>query len=73
MNSFVSDAEGFRHWDAMVGDEAYEKLKAQLANGIERFLDREAMNAEERAAWLKALPFVDEEKVHWLIVRYPVM
>lgn len=73
MNSFISDAKGFRHWDAMVGDEDYDKLKAQLANGIERFLDREAMNAEERAAWLKALPFVGEEEVHCIIVKYPVM
>ncbi|RFU32166.1 hypothetical protein B7463_g4187, partial [Scytalidium lignicola] len=61
MDTFISDAGGFKHWDGRVSDEDYETLKAQLASGIERFLDREAKNAEERAAWLRALPFVDHE------------
>jgi hypothetical protein len=61
MNDFICNAGGFKHWDGRVGNEDYETLKAQLASGIERFLDREARNGEERAAWLKALPFVDQE------------
>jgi hypothetical protein len=61
MNTFICDAGGFKHWDGRVSNEDYETLKAQLASGIERFLDREARNAEERAAWLQALPFVDHE------------
>lgn len=61
MNTFISDAGAFKHWDGRVNNEDYDTLKAQLAGGIERFLDREARNAEERAAWLKALPFVDHE------------
>lgn len=61
MNTFISDAGGFKHWDGMTSNEDYEALKDQLNSGIERFLNREARNAEERAAWLKALPFVDHE------------
>jgi hypothetical protein len=59
MNTFISDAGGFKYWDGRVSNEDYETLKDQLASGIERFLDREARNADERVAWLKALPFVD--------------
>lgn len=62
MNSFICDTGGFKHWDGRVGNEDYETLKAQMASGIERFLDREARNAEERAACLKALPFVHQEE-----------
>ncbi|KAH7356523.1 phosphotransferase enzyme family protein [Rhexocercosporidium sp. MPI-PUGE-AT-0058] len=61
MNTFISDVGGFKHWDGRVSNDEYETLKAQLASGIEQFLDREARNGEERAAWLKALPFVDHE------------
>jgi hypothetical protein len=61
MNNFICDTGGFRHWDGRVSNEDYETLKAELASGIERFLDREARSVEERAAWLKALPFADEE------------
>ncbi|KAH9210302.1 phosphotransferase enzyme family protein [Leptodontidium sp. 2 PMI_412] len=63
MNTFISDAGGFKYWDGRVSNEDYETLKDQLASGIERFLDREARNAEERVAWLKALPFVDRVEV----------
>jgi hypothetical protein len=59
MNTFISDAGGFKYWNGKVSNEDYETLKDQLARGIERFLDREARNSEERVAWLKALPFVD--------------
>ena len=61
MNTFISDTGGFRHWDGRVSHEDYETTKAQLASGIERFLGREARNAEERAAWLNVLPFIDHE------------
>lgn len=61
MNTFISDTGGFKHWDGRVDNEDYETLKGQLASGIERFLDREARNVEERAAWLEALPFVDHD------------
>ncbi|KUJ13902.1 phosphotransferase enzyme family protein [Mollisia scopiformis] len=61
MNTFISDVGGFKHWDGKVSNEDYETSKAQLASGIEQFLDREARNAEELATWLKALPFVDHE------------
>jgi hypothetical protein len=64
MNTFICDVGGFKHWDGRVSNQDYETLKAQLASGIERFLDREARNAEERAAWLQALPFVDHEEAH---------
>lgn len=59
MNDFVSDTGCFKHWDGRVSDADYELPKRQLAEGIERFLSREARNEEEREAWLKALPFVD--------------
>ncbi|KAG4436585.1 hypothetical protein IFR05_007939 [Cadophora sp. M221] len=59
MNTLITDAGGFKYWDGRVSNEDYETLKGQLASGIERFLDHEARNAEERVAWLKALPFVD--------------
>ena len=59
MNSFINDTGGFKQWDGRVSYEEYETMKNQLASGIERFLDREARTAEERAAWLKALPFID--------------
>lgn len=61
MNAFICDAGGFKHWDGRVSNEDYETLKGQLASGIDRFLDREARNAEERAAWWQALPFVNHE------------
>lgn len=37
----------------------YEQSKKQLDEGVQRFLDLEARNQEERREWLKALPFVD--------------
>lgn len=61
MNTFISDTGGFKHWDGRVSNEDYDDMKAQLASGIERFLDREARNEEERTTWLKALPFVDHD------------
>ena len=61
MNDLINDTGGFKHWDGRVSNEEYETLKDELASGIERFLDREARNAEERAAWLKALLFVDND------------
>jgi hypothetical protein len=61
MKTFISEVGGFKHSDGRVSNEDYETLKAQLASGIEQFLDREARNAEERATWLKALPFVEHE------------
>lgn len=61
MNNFITDVGGFKHWDGRVSDEDYETIRGQLASGIQRFLDREARNAEERDAWLKALPFVNHE------------
>lgn len=63
MNTFISDAGGFKYWDGRVSNEDYEALKDQLASGIERFLGREARNVEERVAWLKALPFIDHVEV----------
>ncbi|KAK2795791.1 hypothetical protein FQN52_003641 [Onygenales sp. PD_12] len=62
MNDFISDTGCFKHWDGKVSDADYELSKRQLAEGIERFLDREARNEEEREMWLKALPFVDHEE-----------
>ncbi|KAK2752628.1 hypothetical protein FQN55_006741 [Onygenales sp. PD_40] len=62
MNDFISDTGCFKHWDGKVSDAYYELSKRQLAEGIERFLDREARNEEERKMWLKALPFVDHEE-----------
>ena len=55
MNTFVSDTGAFKHWDGRVSNEDYETLKDQLRGGIDRFLDREARNAHERAACLKVL------------------
>jgi len=59
MNTFINDTGGFKHWDGRVSHEQYESLKCQLASGVERFLEREAKNEEQRAAWLKVLPFID--------------
>jgi hypothetical protein len=61
MNTFLSNTGGFKHWDGRAINENYDNLKAQLASGIERFLDNEARNEEERTAWLKVLPFVDHD------------
>ncbi|KKZ63150.1 hypothetical protein EMCG_02527 [[Emmonsia] crescens] len=59
MNDFISDTGCFKHWDGRVSDVDYELSKRQLAEGIERFLSREARTEEERKAWISALPFVD--------------
>ncbi|EAS37376.3 phosphotransferase enzyme family protein [Coccidioides immitis RS] len=61
MNDFISDTGCFKHWDGKVSNADYESSKRQLAEGIQRFLGREARNEEECKAWLKALPFVDQE------------
>ncbi|KAF1842086.1 phosphotransferase enzyme family protein [Cucurbitaria berberidis CBS 394.84] len=61
MNNFITDVGGFKHWDGRVSNEDYETIRDQLASGIQQFLDREARSAEERDAWLKALPFVNDE------------
>ncbi|KAF2133876.1 phosphotransferase enzyme family protein [Dothidotthia symphoricarpi CBS 119687] len=61
MDDFIANVGGFKHWDGRVSNEDYETIREQLASGIEQFLDREARSAEERDAWLKALPFVDHE------------
>ncbi|KMU77095.1 hypothetical protein CISG_06133 [Coccidioides immitis RMSCC 3703] len=61
MNNFISDTGCFKHWDGKVSNADYESSKRQLAEGIQRFLGREARNEEECKAWLKALPFVDQE------------
>jgi hypothetical protein len=61
MNNLISEVGGFKHWDGRVSNEDYKPIRDQLASGIQQFLDREARNAEERDAWLKALPFVDHE------------
>lgn len=59
MSDFVSETGCFKHWDGRVSNEDYEVSRRQLAEGIERFLSREARDQEGRKAWLKALPFVD--------------
>ncbi|OJD24356.1 hypothetical protein ACJ73_04291 [Blastomyces percursus] len=59
MNNFISDTGYFKHWDGRVSDVDYELSKRQLAEGIERFLSREARNEDECKAWLNVLPFVD--------------
>lgn len=46
-------------WDGWVNHAGYESTKARLDACLGRFLDREARNAEERAAWIKAWPFQD--------------
>ncbi|KAF1963163.1 phosphotransferase enzyme family protein [Byssothecium circinans] len=61
MNRFIADVGGFKHWDGRVSHDDYETFRDELSSGIQQFLDREARNAEERQAWLKALPFVDHE------------
>jgi hypothetical protein len=61
MDDFVANVGGFKHWDGRVSNEDYEAIRGQLDRGIQQFLDREARNAEEREAWLRALPFVDVE------------
>lgn len=59
MSDFIDETGCFKHWDGRVSNEDYEVSRRQLAEGIERFLSREARNQEERKAWLKALPFAD--------------
>lgn len=59
MNAFVDDTGCFKHWDGRVSDVDSEQSRKQLDEGVQRFLDREARNMEERREWLKALPFVD--------------
>lgn len=62
METSVAEIGGFNHWDGRVSDLDYEESKRELGEGVKRFLDREARNGEEYRAWLKALPFVDEEQ-----------
>ena len=59
MDAFVRDTGCFKHWDGRVTDVDYERSRRELAEGVKRFLDREASNDEERREWLKALVFVD--------------
>ena len=62
MEAFVGEIGGFKHWDGRVSDLDYEKSKRELDEGVKRFMVREARNDEEYRAWLKALPFVDEQE-----------
>ena len=59
MNGFASDTGCFMYWDGRFSYADYESSKKQLAEGVERSLNREARSAEEREAWLRALPFID--------------
>jgi hypothetical protein len=59
MSDFINETGSFKHWDGRVSNEDYEVSRRQLAEGVERFLSREARNQEERKAWLKVLSFVD--------------
>ncbi|KAK2873745.1 hypothetical protein FQN49_002108 [Arthroderma sp. PD_2] len=52
MNNFISESGCFKHWDGRVDTADYDLSKKQLAEGIEKFLSREARNDEERKAWL---------------------
>ncbi|OAL72449.1 hypothetical protein A7D00_3450 [Trichophyton violaceum] len=61
MNEFIKDTGAFKHWDGRVEIADYDLSKRQLFEGINKFLDREAKNAEERAAWLRLLPFIDSD------------
>ncbi|PWY76013.1 phosphotransferase enzyme family protein [Aspergillus sclerotioniger CBS 115572] len=60
MDAFVGDTGCFKHWDGRVSDADYERSRKELDEGVERFLDREARNEEERMEWLKSLVFVDQ-------------
>ncbi|EEP77649.1 predicted protein [Uncinocarpus reesii 1704] len=60
MEDFIKDTGCFKHWDGRVSHKDFDLSKKQLAEGIERFLSREARNEEERKAWLEVLPFVDQ-------------
>lgn len=59
MNNFIDETGCFKHWDGRVETGDYKLSKKQLAEGVEKFLRREAKNERERKAWLEALPFVD--------------
>lgn len=59
MEEFTSDTGCFKHWDGRVNEQDYELSRKQLDEGVERFLQREARNEEERKEWLEVLPFVD--------------
>ena len=60
METFVNNTGCFKHWDGRVSHGDYEASKQQLAEGIERFLKREATTEEERKEWVRVLPFVDK-------------
>ncbi|PIG69616.1 mitochondrial protein Fmp29 [Aspergillus arachidicola] len=59
MEEFTGDTGCFKHWDGRVNEQDYDLSRKQLDEGVERFLQREARNEEERKEWLEALPFVD--------------
>ncbi|DAA78663.1 TPA_exp: Uncharacterized protein A8136_2448 [Trichophyton benhamiae CBS 112371] len=61
MNEFIKDTGAFKHWDGRVETADYDLSIRQLFEGIDKFLDREAKNEEERAAWLRALLFIDSD------------
>ncbi|KKY18382.1 putative phosphotransferase enzyme family protein [Phaeomoniella chlamydospora] len=48
-------------WNGAVPPEQYESMLHRLKQAKQRFLEREACNAEEREAWEKAWPFKDTE------------
>ncbi|KAB8224342.1 kinase-like domain-containing protein [Aspergillus novoparasiticus] len=44
----TGDTGCFKHWDGRVNEQDYELSRKQLDEGVERFLQREARNEEER-------------------------
>lgn len=59
MDTFIADTGCFKHWDGRVNEIDYEKSRRMLDGGVQRFLEREAKNDDERREWLDALTFVD--------------
>lgn len=65
MNKFIADIGGAKHWDGRVSSDNYESWREQLDGGVQRFLERECKNSQERDEWLKILPFIDREEADW--------
>ncbi|GLA86112.1 phosphotransferase enzyme [Aspergillus tubingensis] len=59
MATFIADTGCFKHWDGRVDEIDYEKSRRELEAAVQRFLEREAKNDDERRKWLDALTFVD--------------
>ncbi|KAL8916712.1 MAG: hypothetical protein Q9208_008359 [Pyrenodesmia sp. 3 TL-2023] len=73
MQSVLQYLGAYPGWDGWVNDEGYETMKARLQECLAQFLEHEAKNEEERAAWIAAWPFTDQaakSRIYPRIYRY---